>query len=313
MMKVCMIGLGSIGSRHLKNLFSIAENRGISLTIDAMRSSKNPLPPKIEDLVSTVYYSFDDLPEDYDIALITNPTSMHFETIEHMLPKANHMFIEKPVFDRVNYDYKSLRWKEDGIYYVACPLRYHSVIKYLNDFVEQQQIFAIRSICSSYLPDWRPDDDYRKSYSANSGLGGGVRRDIIHEWDYLLNMFGMPLEVSCQYGKFSHLDINSEDAAVYTAKYADKLVSLHLDYFGRHSRREVELFTSDDVVVGDLIKKEIRFLNTGKIISLPQERDDMQREEIEAFLDMISGNKENCNDINMAVNTLKIAMGGECV
>ena len=304
-----MVGLGSIGTRHLKNLFSVAEERGLSVEIDVLRSSERPLPHGVEELISSVFYSYDDLSNDYDIAFITNPTAFHFDSVTQMLSKTRHIFIEKPVFDRADYDIESLPWNEGGIYYVACPLRYHSVIKYLKEFVQKQQVYSVRCICSSYLPDWRTGVDYRESYSANVELGGGVRRDIIHEWDYLLHLFGMPSEVCCEYGKFSHLDITSEDSAVYVAKYSDKLVSLHLDYFGCHSRREIELFIADDVVVGDLVGNQVRFLKSGEVISLPQERDVMQQEELGCFLDMIEGKVENWNDITSAVRTLRIALG----
>ncbi|WP_298654045.1 Gfo/Idh/MocA family oxidoreductase, partial [uncultured Proteiniphilum sp.] len=60
-------------------------------------------------------------------------------------------------------------------------------------------------------PDWRPNTDYKKSYSAKKEEGGGVSIDLIHEWDYLIYLFGFPQEVYNLQGKFSHLDINSED------------------------------------------------------------------------------------------------------
>ena len=307
-MKICMIGLGSIGTRHLKNLVSIADTRDISLQIDALRSSKNKLPQDAEDLLSAVYYSYDEMPDDYDVVFITNPTALHYETIERMISKTRHMFIEKPVFDKLDYNIDLLQWKRDCNYYVACPLRYHSVIKYVKGFAHKEQVYSVRSISSSYLPDWRPNTDYRESYSARSDLGGGVRGDLIHEWDYLTYLFGLPSEVYSLYGKFSHLDITSEDSAVYIAEYPDKLMSLHLDYFGRYDRRELELFTENEVVIGDLINNEIRFLRSGEIISLPQERNDIQREELECFIDMINGKAENHNNIAMAFDTLAVAM-----
>ena len=306
-----MIGLGSIGTRHLKNLFAISKERCISLQVDALRSNKTPLPNGVGDLISSEYFSYDDLPDDYDIVFITNPTSKHYETISQTLSKAKHMFIEKPVFDKIDYDYESLQWEPEGVYYVACPLRYHTVIKYIKEFLKDNQVYSVRCICSSYLPDWRPDTDYRLSYSALAKLGGGVRGDLIHEWDYLQYLFGKPLEVNCQYGKFSHLEIDSEDSAIYIAKYPDKLVSLSLDYFGRFSRREIELFTKDDVIVGDLINDQVRFLKSGEIIKLPQENGALYMEELKYFLDMISNKGDNHNNVKTAVETLKLAMGSE--
>jgi predicted dehydrogenase len=147
------------------------------------------------------------------------------------------------------------------------------------------------------LPDWRPGVDYRQSYSAKADAGGGVRIDLIHEWDYLQYLFGKPLNITEYHGIYSHLEITSDDTAVYIARYTDKLVSLHLDYYGRVNRREIELYLEDDVVLGDLINKNIRFLNWGEVINLPQDRDDMQKSEIEHFLNIVGGQSKNNNDM----------------
>ena len=43
-------------------------------------------------------------------------------------------------------------------------------------------------------------------------------------------------------GKISDLEIDSEDYAIYIAKYKDKIAELHLDYFGRKNIREIQIF-----------------------------------------------------------------------
>jgi len=304
-----MIGLGSIGVRHLCNLHTLLSERGVLPRIDAIRSLNRPLPLEAKMLLSDVYSAPQEAPDDYDAVFITNPTSMHYETIETMLGKTMHMFIEKPVFDRVVPDWKALPWRAGGIYYIACPLRYSRVIKYLKEYLLDRQIFSARCICSTYLPDWRPTADYRQSYSARAELGGGVRLDLIHEWDYLQYLFGVPSNVLVRHGKYSNLETSSEDLAIYLAEYPDKLISVHLDYFGRAARREVELYLEDEVVVGDIYDQRVRFLYKGTVVPLPQERNAMQREEIACFLDMLDGKCQNHNSVSQAVNTLQIALG----
>ena len=53
-------------------------------------------------------------------------------------------------------------------------------------------VYSARVLCSSYLPGWRPGVDYRTVYSAHKDMGGGVTIDLIHEWDYLVELFGKP-------------------------------------------------------------------------------------------------------------------------
>ena len=311
MLKICMVGVGSIGSRHLKNLSELLTERGQAFQIDALRSGKRPLSEDIAALVTNVYYSATELPSDYDVVFITNPTALHYEAMQACMDKTQHMFIEKPVFDRTDYDLADLHCKADGIYYVACPLRYRRVIQYVKSLVEKREVFSARAICSTYLPDWRPGVDYRTTYSAKRELGGGVGIDLIHEWDYLCYLFGKPTQVRNFSGTYSDLEITSDDLAVYIAQYKHLLVSLHLDYFGRFDRREVELYLADEVVVGDLICNQVRFLKSGKIIDLPESRNEYQKKEIACFLDMLDGKQENHNPLSLAMDVLKITKGEE--
>ena len=118
----------------------------------------------------------------------------------------------------------------------------------------------------------------------------------------------MPESISVVSGKFSHLEITSDDVALYIARYSDKVVSVQLDYFGRYSRREIELYCRDDVVVADFVKGEIRFLKSGQRISLAEERDSYQIAELEYFLSL-NNEIENSNSVEHAFDVLKLAKG----
>lgn len=308
-MKICFFGLGSIGKRHIKNLTQLLSESGENFQIDAFRSSGSIVEEEIGRLLTTEYYHMDDLPDDYDIIFVTNPTGLHYQTIESCIDKTRHMFIEKPIFDSLKYRIEDLDLKEGSVYYVACPLRYTKTIRWLKDYIQDKKVYAARVICSSYLPDWRPATDYRKSYSARKELGGGVSIDLIHEWDYVAHLFGMPESVGCFKGTYSDLEITSDDVAVYLGQYKDKLVSMHLDYFGRAPRRNIELFLENDVLVCDLFNNKAEFLYSKKNISLSEGTDDYQRTELGHFLDIIDGKCENSNDISKALKVLSITKG----
>ena len=140
-------------------------------------------------------------------------------------------------------------------------------VSYIKKNINPKDVISVRSISSSFLPDWRPGQDYRQSYSAKKSLGGGVSIDLIHEWDYLSYLFGIPQKVNYMGGKKSTLEIDSDDYAIYIAEYADKILELHLDYFGRSIIRELTLFTEQDTIMGDIAKNKISFLKEGKIIA----------------------------------------------
>lgn len=306
-----LIGFGSIGERHFQNIEKVLREKGITYSIDLIRSSRSKkIDTNIEGRVRNVFYSHKDAPNNYDVIFITNPTHLHFETIKCFSQKTKHMFIEKPVFDKIDINIKELALKKDSIYYVACPIRYTNVIQYLKKHCNLEKVYCARVICSSYLPEWRPHIDYRSTYSAKKEQGGGVSIDLIHEWDYLSYLFAQPSKIFNIRGKFSELEINSDDLSIYIAQYKNMAVEVHLDYFGRKPIREIQLFTAEDTIIGDLLNSEIRFLKSGKVEKFKESRNDFQLKEIQYFFNLLEGKEQNTNDIYAALNTLKIAKEG---
>ena len=153
-MKVCFIGLGSIASRHIKNLNSLF---GTKIVTDVVRSGHGKAKCQdLEGLIDHVYEENDAIPCDYDVIFITNPTNLHYATLKGMHCHGRHFFIEKPVFETGKEDIAGLKLRGDSIYYVACPLRYTNVIQHLKKNIDFSKVYSIRCISSSYLPDWRP-------------------------------------------------------------------------------------------------------------------------------------------------------------
>lgn len=310
--KIAFVGLGSIAKRHLKNVTTLLDGRGDEYQIDLYRSSVNsPLHEEIVPLVNYIYLYVNALPLDrmYDVVFVTNPTSMHYETIEKFCKNTKSFFIEKPIFDSTDID-ESFFDKLEGIEsYVACPLRYNAVLQYVKENVDLKRVYSARAISSSYLPDWRPGQDYRKCYSAHKDLGGGVAIDLIHEWDYLTWLFGTPKTCHTIQTKISDLEIDSEDVALYIAKTDKTTIELHLDYYGREPIRVLQLFMPDDTIECDLIKGTIHYLKTHKGIKLENERNAFQMREIERFFDIVDDKIKNDSTPGHAYRVLKIAKG----
>ena len=310
-MKICFIGLGSIGTRHLHNLVQILSERKILSEIHALRTTHRPLSDDIRKIIDKEFTSYENLDDDYDIVFITNPTNKHYETLNNILSHTKHIFIEKPLFMDTKNDLKSLLLKTDSVYYVAAPLRYNGVFPTLQDFVKNNKVYSARAICSSYLPGWRKNIDYKVNYSAHKEMGGGVSLDLIHEWDYLKYLFGMPNKLSYLKGTKSELKIDSDDIAVYIAEYSDKIIELHLDYFGKRTTRQLELFTNEGTLKADFISQTVCFDNGVEIIPYPVTKsDDPYVSEMNYFLDLCTGKEtRNQNDIYNAFDTLKLALG----
>lgn len=313
---VLFIGLGSIGSRHLKNLSAICKERGIALNVTALRSDLNrTLRDGVESLLDR---QLPDLGEEieghYDIAFVTNPTSLHADTVKRLRGKADALFVEKPIFanEDINLDIEKVFGNTRA--YVAAPMRYSAVMQAAKEYLDthpEKRPFCARAISSSYLPDWRPGVDYRKVYSARRELGGGVTIDLIHEWDYLSFLFGKPEKVYNFKGTYSELEINSDDLSVYIAKYPSMLAELHLDYFGRRNTRYLEVYFEDGTLRVDFINMSVEYPD-GSVTHFEDTTAEWYVREMNTFLDFVlSGAAESSNTPREALDTLKITLAEE--
>ena len=259
-------------------------------------------------MVNCIYYDINLIPSNYDVVFITNPTQLHVVTLNQFRDKGKHFFVEKP-FCTVE-QLKCIKidtYNKDAVFYVAGPLRYNQIIKYVKHNIDLESVLSVRSISSSYLPDWRPQTDYTKSYSAHKKLGGGVSIDLIHEWDYITYLFGMPNKVKSLICHKSDLKIDSDDLAIYIAEYKNMTVEVHVDYVGRVPIRELCLITKEDTIICDLLKGAIHYLKSGKIIEFNCDRNTYQMAEIEHFFELIKEKRYGNKNIRHAMDVLRIA------
>lgn len=304
---IAFVGMGSIGKRHLGNVCQLIKDQGSTCTIDLYRSSMSrELPEEVTALVANQYLCGENFSKHYDMVFVTNPTSMHKQTIEQFRGHADAFFIEKPVFDAVLDDVSAF---DDVTSYVACPLRYNPVLQYVKQNIDSSKVVSVRAMSSSYLPEWRPGQDYRQTYSAHADMGGGVDIDLIHEWDYLTWIFGMPTQCLAIVGTYSNLEIDSNDTALYIAKNDKMTYELHLDYFGRKTQRTLDIFTHDDTIRCDIVAGTVSYLKEGRTLTFNSDRNAFQMAEIKHFFDIAEGRTENDSNVEHGLNVLKLTKG----
>ena len=310
------VGLGSIGTRHLNNLAALCAQRGLTLRADALRSDPaRPLRPGAAELLHAQFTALDDpaaLPR-YDLAFITNPTSLHAGALKLLRGRAGALFIEKPIVSAEQADMALDELVPAGQKaYVAAPMRWCGAMLALKRRLASGADgapYCARVICSSYLPDWRPGVDYRTVYSARRALGGGVTIDLIHEWDYLVDLFGPPCELYNFKGQYSELEVDSDDVSLYIARWPRMLGEVHLDYFGRGYRRSIELFTPSGSLAADFGAGTLT-LPDGTVEQYPGDVNRRYLREMEYFLDYALGDEpESLNPPATALAVLNLTLG----
>ena len=135
-------------------------------------------------------------------------------------------------------------------------MRFNPLIQRLFDELKGQTIISSQAYVGQYLPNWRPNRDYRESYSAKKNEGGGVLRDLSHELDFLNWILGGWKRVAALGGKYSELDIDSDDVfGLMFETVKCPICILQLNYLDRATRREVIVNTSQNVFRIDFISK----------------------------------------------------------
>jgi len=303
--KVLIVGLGSIARKHIDALFSI--NKEVDIYCLRSGSSLNNVKGV------TNIYDLTDSRTIFDFAIISNPTYLHFRYIEKLTELGIPLFIEKPSLHSLEnsshlidiIDQKSI------VTYVACNLRFNPCIQFLKEIVQKEKlkINEVNVYCGSYLPDWRPEQDFKKVYSSNADMGGGVHLDLFHELDYTTWLFGMPTKSSSLLRSSSLLDICAIDYANYTLEYATFTANIILNYYRRKHKREIEIVLENVVWNIDLIRNKIT-INEEECLFINEafQLKDTYRLQLEYFIDCLQKNLTPMNSFKESLENLKICL-----
>ena len=260
-MRFVVIGAGSIGQRHLKNLVALGHEVAAVFDPSPVRLDEvRPLVGARCRLTADEGEAFD---QGADATLICSPTHRHLDQARAALRRGWHVFVEKPLahtlegIDALVDD--AVRAGRTVL--VGCNLRFLPSLALVKRLVEEGRIgrpLAARAHCGYYLPFWRPGTDYREGYGARQATGGGIILDSIHEFDYLAWLLGRPREVFAYAGRVSSLEIDTEDNADVLLRFDyGAVANIHLDYLQRTYRRACDFIGEDGVIAWDYITQSV--------------------------------------------------------
>lgn len=293
---VLVRGTGSIGMRHIESVRALG-HRVIAVPARASRCAE------LESLGLEVSSS---MREAVDLgataAIIATDTGRHVEDATEALALGCKVLVEKPLAPSAS----ETRWlierasaKRDV--FVAYCLRFHSGMRLFRERLHEiGEVQSVRIVCQSYLPSWRPTRDYRESYSARAEEGG-VLRDLSHEIDYGLWLFGAPTRMSAMIHRDSRLGIEAEEAADlswYTRSGA--AVSVRLDYITHRSRRSMLAQGTRGEIEWDAIANTVRLCpahGRETIFDVDHDRDRMMQSQAAAFLRAMASDDGASGDV----------------
>jgi len=210
--RILIVGLGSIGKRHLRLIRSILPEAQIGV----LRHKTVNQVPEFADFVFTgMEEALAFAPQ---IAVISNPASLHIDSAIPLVQAGVHLLIEKPLSTSVAGVLNLLEEckRNNVILAIGYNLRFSPSLLKFKSLIDDGiigRVWSVRSEAGQYLPSWRPESDYRHSVSAQSSMGGGVLLELSHELDYLRWIFGDIDWVQAMLSKQGELEIDVEDSA----------------------------------------------------------------------------------------------------
>jgi len=313
-LKILIIGYGSIGKRHTKNLLKM---KNYQISICTKNNEVQKLKKKDVKIFKTVN---DTLKENFDVVVICNETSLHVKTAIKFAQKDCHIFLEKPISDSLDgiSKLKKIIKQKKLITMVGCNMRFQPGIKLVKKIIEKETVGRVFSVLvenGSYMPDWHPWEDYKRSYAARKKLGGGVVLTQIHEYDYLFWFFGKVDEVYAMNQKLSDLKIDVEDFSTSLLKFKKKIIAeVHLDYFQKPSHRTCKIIGTKGQIKWKWDNDHVEIYNykTKKWLTKnfvkKFDRNKMYVDEMKYFLKCVKRKEIPMNSLNDALKIQKVAL-----
>ena len=318
-MKVTVFGSGSIGLRHLTNLIKLKKELKINSIYSYDTKNKINFLGKGKDFVFTQNLKL--AAKNCDVAFICVPTHLHNQTIRKILKYTKcHFYIEKPLSSEIKNCLETLNKikkikKKVGVGYMLVN---HPIILKVQSLIKQKTIGKIifaKAECGFYLPNWHPWEDYRKFYMAHKNQGGGVLLDTSHEINYLQRLFGKVKSIQGIVGKFSNLEITSDDLTLSILKFKKNNVigHVHLDLLQFEKSRSFKIIGTKGIIEGSLTTNEIKIFENNKkkriVKKLNYDFNNIYTTQLRQFWALIKNKKSNLCTGDEAYHTMQIIEG----
>ncbi|MFA5779075.1 MAG: Gfo/Idh/MocA family oxidoreductase [Elusimicrobiota bacterium] len=311
---ILIIGLGSIGRRHLQNLLTIGIDR-----IILYRTGKSTLP---DDELSE-FRTFNNLEEALKEkpigAVISNPTSLHISTAIKVAMAGCHILMEKPVSntDENLAELQKIVVDKKLLFITGYQFRFHPALQQIKNWLSDNRIGNLVSTHVHWGEDvtsWHPWENYSKSYSVRSELGGGVTLTLSHPFDYLRWLIGDVEKLYALTGKCSGLKTDAECVIQIVLKFKNGPIgSVYLDYIEKPARHTLSIIGEQGNIQWDNTDGCAKLFFGGVCAEeyhVPSnfERNTMFLDLVNNFIKCINGTELPLCTLNDGVQALKIAL-----
>ena len=291
--RLLICGLGSIGRRHARIFKELVP----TLELAVYRSGYGKDCSELE-LMSHI---FTDLTQAIswkpDAAVIASPAPFHQQQALLLARSGIPLLIEKPL--GTGYE-NPQGWEELIDLYrnvkiaIGYFLRQDPCSLYVKENIESQELGKVLEAefyCGSWLPQWRPELDYRDSVSSRKSLGGGVLLELSHEIDLAYWLLGDFSIVFSSLQKSDLLDVDVEDKVLIIGSGINSsLITIRTNFCTFPTRRSVLIRCENGDIDWNLMEGEVKVqsrYHVAKKFRIVQQPDDRYRLQAERFITSI--------------------------
>ncbi len=317
-MKILVIGCGSIGERHIKNIKSLALSEVIACEQDDQRLEYIKEKYEIKTFKDYEKALAD---EAIDATLVCTTTTNHILPTLAAVKHGSHVFIEKPIshnLEKVDDLIKEAR-DRSLILMTGFNYRFHPDLQHIKTLLDTEVLgrpISARLHCGTnfqYRIPFHNGKDYRQDYAAQK-IGGGVILDTAtHFIDCMMWFFKDVEEVFCYSGKMGSLDLKAEDFAEILLKFKNGIIaSIHTDFIQQPFQKKCEIMGETGTVNWDGVDGTVKLItassNEWQEIKVKDKTKDMYIEEIKHFIRCIKGEETPVADMTAGKRVLEIAL-----
>ncbi|MCK9545415.1 MAG: Gfo/Idh/MocA family oxidoreductase [Sulfurospirillaceae bacterium] len=297
MIRVVLVGLGSMGKNHYRVLKTIPNVELVALCdVSPQNGFKEPLYQDVDKLIKEV---------DFDAALIVVPTFLHKEIALKFLEKGKDLFIEKPVASNAKEGKEILnKAKEVGAKVcVGYIERFNPVVKALKNELKDKEIYSIDITRVGPFPPRISDV--------------GVLTDLaVHDIDLIRFISSCEIKKQAIF-KSRKIHNNHEDNAILSFQLESEIVaSITTNWLTPFRKRTIEVATKEGYYEADLMSQSlVEYSSYQKNFSYVVrnclvEKEEPLFKELMAFANYIkTGEMGDLSKVEDSIITLEISSG----
>jgi len=334
-MNILVVGAGSIGTRHVKNMLALGY-KDINIAVCDPDLKKLKLIAEYGNF--TIYQNLktalkigqsSNLDKNKpDVVFVCNPTHAHVLTARAALDIGAHVFIEKPLsHNMVGIDalIKKAEKKKKTVM-IACNYRFNKGFEELEKIVRTETfgkpLTALAVIGSDVLKS--RVGNYKNTYAASKKQGGGVILDSCsHAVEYISWLFGKVVAVKASAKNIRKIaGVDVEDyVSMFLQHDSGVMTTIISDYFSRPKKNFLEIqfqngrakwdFTQNTVESIDVASDKSVVKKIYKDTEKEHARNDMYIDELRYFFRTIKDGKRPVQDLRRARSIMRVLISAK--